>query len=464
MIAENYLVIGMFLSFIALLFTGFPVAWVLAGVGIAFSGVGWFTDNVMGWTMTGLDYNVLGLLVGRIYGIMTNWVLIALPMFIFMGLMLDKSGIAQKMMHSMQKLFGNINGGLAITVALIGIILAASTGIIGASVVLLGVMSLPIMLKQKYDKPLAVGTIAASGCLGILIPPSIMLVIMGDQLSIPILDLFMGAVFPGLILGLLYITYILVYCKINPKSAPLAADHKEVNLKDVLRALYDIIPPAALILLVLGSIFMGVATVTEASGVGALGATVIAILYKRFNLKILKEVVVNTMNTAAYIFAIFVGATIFALILRECGGDQLIESALIGTGLGPHGLIIFVLVMVFFLGFFLDWIEISLIILPLLAPVIAGLDLQINGFGVVDYPNLTWFALLVAVTLQTSFLTPPVGFALFYLKGVCPPGVTLLDIYRGVIPFIILQLIALVLVFLFPEIVTWFPSKVYKPL
>jgi tripartite ATP-independent transporter DctM subunit len=464
MIAENYLVIAMFFTFIALLFTGFPVAWVLAGVGITFAGIAWFTDNVMNWTMTGLDYNVLGLLVGRIFGIMSNWVLIALPMFIFMGLMLDKSGIATRMMHSMQKLFGNIKGGLAITVALIGIILAASTGIIGASVVLLGVMSLPVMLKQKYDKPLALGTIAASGCLGILIPPSIMLVIMGDQLSIPILDLFMGAVFPGLILGLLYITYILVYCKINPKSAPLAADHKEVNLKDVLRALYDIIPPAALILLVLGSIFMGVATVTEASGVGALGATVIAILYKRFNLKILKEVVVNTMNTAAYIFAIFVGATIFALILRECGGDQLIESALMGTGLGPHGLIIFVLVLVFLLGFFLDWIEISLIILPLLAPVIAGLDLQINGFGVVDYPNLTWFALLVAVTLQTSFLTPPVGFALFYLKGVCPPGVTLLDIYRGVIPFIILQLIALVLVFLFPEIVTWFPSKVYKPL
>ncbi len=464
MVAENYLVIAMFFTFIALLFTGFPVAWVLAGVGITFAGIAWFTDNVMNWTMTGLDYNVLGLLVGRIFGIMSNWVLIALPMFIFMGLMLDKSGIATRMMHSMQKLFGNIKGGLAITVALIGIILAASTGIIGASVVLLGVMSLPVMLKQKYDKPLALGTIAASGCLGILIPPSIMLVIMGDQLAIPILDLFMGAVFPGLILGFLYITYILVYCKINPKSAPLAADHKEVNLKDVLRALYDIIPPAALILLVLGSIFMGVATVTEASGVGALGATVIAILYKRFNLKILKEVVVNTMNTAAYIFAIFVGATIFALILRECGGDQLIESALMGTGLGPHGLIIFVLVLVFLLGFFLDWIEISLIILPLLAPVIAGLDLQINGFGVVDYPNLTWFALLVAVTLQTSFLTPPVGFALFYLKGVCPPGVTLLDIYRGVIPFIILQLIALVLVFLFPEIVTWFPSKVYKPL
>ena len=462
--AQNYLVLSMFLTFIALLFTGFPVAWVLAGVGITFGGVAWLTDNVMGWTMTGLDYNTLGLLVGRIFGIMDNWVLIALPMFIFMGLMLDKSGIATRMMHSMQKLFGNIRGGLAITVALIGIILAASTGIIGASVVLLGVMSLPVMLKQKYDKPLALGTIAASGCLGILIPPSIMLVIMGDQLSIPILDLFMGAVFPGLILGFLYIAYILVYCKIYPEKAPLAADHRETNLKDVLQALYDIIPPAGLILLVLGSIFMGVATVTEASGVGALGAMLIALLFKRLNWKVLKDVVLNTMNTSAYIFAIFVGATIFALVLRECGGDELIESALMGLGFGPHGLIIFVLVLVFFLGFFLDWIEISLIILPLLAPVISALNLQINGFGVVDFPNLTWFALLVAVTLQTSFLTPPVGFALFYLKGVCPPGVTLIDIYRGVIPFIILQLVALVLVFLFPELVTWLPSKVFKPL
>ena len=463
MIAENYLVIGMFLTFIALLFTGFPVAWVLAGVGIAFSGIAWITDNVMGWTMTGLDYNTLGLLVSRIYGIMTNWVLIALPMFIFMGLMLDKSGIAQKMMHSMQKLFGNIRGGLAITVALIGIILAASTGIIGASVVLLGVMSIPIMLKQNYYKPLALGTVAASGCLGILIPPSIMLVIMGDQLGVSILDLFMGAVFPGLILGLLYIAYILIYCKINPEHAPLAADHKEVNIKDVIRALYDILPPAALILFVLGSIFMGIATVTEASGVGALGAIIITVLYKRFNWKVLKDVTINAMNTTAYIFAIFVGATVFALVLRECGGDQVIESALLGTGFGPTGLIIFVLFAVFLLGFFLDWIEISLIILPLLGPVIAGLDLQVEGYNIVDNPNLVWFALLVAVTLQTSFLTPPVGFALFYLKGVCPPGVTLIDIYRGVIPFIILQLVALALVFLFPELVTWLPSKVYQP-
>ncbi|MBT5940878.1 MAG: TRAP transporter large permease subunit [Rhodospirillaceae bacterium] len=457
---ENYLVIAMFVSFIALLFTGFPVAWVLAGVGITFAGIAWWTDD-MGWTMTGLDYNTLGLLVGRIFGIMDNWVLIALPMFIFMGLMLEKSGVAERMMHSMQKLFGNVRGGLAVTVALIGIILAASTGIIGASVVLLGLMSVPVMLNQNYDKSLALGTVAASGCLGILIPPSIMLVIMGDQLAVPILDLFMGAVFPGLILGALYIAYIVVYCKINPDKAPLAKDHGEIDLKTVLQALVDILPPAGLILLVLGSIFMGISTVTEASGIGALGATLIAVIFRRFNWKVLKDVVINTMNTAAYIFAIFVGATIFALVLRESGGDELIESALTGLGFGPNGLIIFVLVVVFFLGFFLDWIEISLIILPLLAPVISALNLQINGFGVVEFPNLTWFALLVAVTLQTSFLTPPVGFALFYLKGVCPPEVKLTDIYRGVVPFIILQLIALILVFIFPELVTWLPAVAY---
>jgi len=317
------------------------------------------------------------------------------------------------------------------------------------------------MLNQEYNKSLALGTVAASGCLGILIPPSIMLVIMGDQLAVPILDLFMGAVFPGLILGALYIAYILIYCKIYPEKAPLSRDHGEVDLMSVLRALVDILPPAGLILLVLGSIFMGISTVTEASGIGALGATLIAVIFRRFNMQVLKEVVINTMNTAGYIFAIFVGATIFALVLRECGGDELIEAALTGLGFGPNGLIIFVLVVVFFLGFFLDWIEISLIILPLLAPVISALDLQINGFGVVEYPNLTWFALLVAVTLQTSFLTPPVGFALFYLKGVCPPNVSLVDIYRGVIPFIILQLIALVLVFVFPELVTWLPAVAY---
>jgi tripartite ATP-independent transporter DctM subunit len=457
---ENYLVIAMFVSFIALLFTGFPVAWVLAGVGIGFAGIAYLTDS-MDWTVTGLDYNTLGLLTGRIFSIMDNWVLVALPMFIFMGLMLDKSGVAERMMHSMQKLFGKVKGGLAITVTLIGIILAASTGIIGASVVLLGVMSLPIMLKQNYHKPLALGTVAASGCLGILIPPSIMLVIMGDQLGVSVGDLFMGAVFPGIILGVLYIGYIYVYGLIYPENAPLAEGHTAIELKDVMRVMLDILPPALLILAVLGTIFAGIATVTEASGIGALGATILSALYKRLDFAVFKEVVINTMNTSAYIFAIFVGATIFALVLRECGGDELIETALNALGLGPYGLIAVILLIVFLLGFFLDWIEISLIMLPLLGPVIVGLDLAVDGYGVVDNPNLVWFALLVAVTLQTSFLTPPVGFAIFYLKGVCPAGVKLVDIYKGVVPFIVLQLIGLGLVFAFPQLVTWLPAIAY---
>ncbi len=457
---ENYLVIAMFVSFIALLFTGFPVAWVLAGVGVAFTGIAYITDS-MDLTVTGLDYNTLGLLTGRIFNVMENWVLVALPMFIFMGLMLDKSGVAERMMQSMQKLFGNVRGGLAITVTLIGIILAASTGIIGASVVLLGVMSLPIMLKQNYHKPIALGTIAASGCLGILIPPSIMLVLMGDQLGVSVGDLFMGAVFPGLILGLLYMGYIYIYGKLWPDNAPLSIDHKPIGLRDVFAVMLDILPPAGLILAVLGSIFAGVATVTEASGIGALGATILSAAYRRLNFAVLKEVVINTMNTSAYIFAIFVGATVFALVLRECGGDELIETALTSLGLGDYALIATILLIVFLLGFFLDWIEISLIMLPLLGPVIAGLDLAVDGYGVVDNPNLVWFALLVAVTLQTSFLTPPVGFALFYLKGVCPPGVRLTDIYKGVVPFIVLQLIGLGLVFAFPQLVTWLPAVAY---
>ena len=455
------LVVAMFGTFMLLLFIGYPVAWVLGGVAILFTAIGYFSDIYLD-TITGLDYNVLGLAVGRIYGVMDNWVLVALPMFIFMGLMLDKSGVAERMMHSMQRLFGNVRGGLAITVTLIGVILAASTGIIGASVVLLGLMSLPVMLKQNYSKSIALGTVASAGCLGILIPPSIMLVIMGDQMALSVGDLFMGAVFPGLLLGVLYIGYIFIYGLIKPNNVPLAKDHQPVNEWSLVgRVFLDIIPPALLILAVLGSIFAGIATVTEASGIGAIGATIMALLYRRLDFAVLKEVVINTFNTAGYIFAIFVGATVFALVLRELGGDELIEGVLTGLPFDDMGLILFILLIVFLLGFFLDWIEITLIMLPLLAPVVSGLDLGVDGYGVVDKPELVWFALLVAVTLQTSFLTPPVGFALFYLKGVCPPEVTLWDIYKGVIPFVILQMIGLALVFMFPALVTWLPSVAY---
>jgi tripartite ATP-independent transporter DctM subunit len=458
---NDWLVIAMFVTFAVFLFTGFPVAFVLGGVGVLFAGVGYFADLYLD-TVTGLDFLTLGLVVNRIYKIMDNWVLVALPMFIFMGLMLDRSGIAERMMHAMQELFGEVRGGLAVTVTLIGIILAASTGIIGASVVLLGVLSLPAMVKQGYSKALATGTICGAGCLGILIPPSIMLVIMADQLALSVGDLFMGAVFPGLILGVLYITYILVFSYLRPKAAPLSPERRRVNFYVVRDVLKSVIPPAALILAVLGSIFAGITTPTEASGVGALGATLLALYNKRLNFSVAKEVLHATYNTTAYIFAIFLGATCFSLVLRELGGDELIESVLTGLPFGPLGVLVVVLGIVFLLGFLLDWIEITLIVLPLLAPVIGALEFNVEGYGVIDEPVLIWFVMLVAVALQTSFLTPPVGFALFYLKGVCPPEVRLADIYRGVVPFILLQLIGLSLVVAFPNLVTWLPAVAYR--
>lgn len=392
---------------------------------------------------------------------MENWILVALPMFIFMGIMLDKSGVAEKLMKSMQELFGRVHGGLAITVTAIGIILAASTGIIGASVVLLAVMSLPAMTKQGYNMPLALGTIASAGTLGILIPPSIMLVIMADQLGLSVGDLFMGAVFPGLMLGAFYIIYIVARGIINPSHMPVPADAKPVDLGIFLNVLKDVLPTVILIVVVLGSIFAGIATPTEAAGVGAFGATLLAMYNKKFNFKVLNEVVGGTMNTTAYIFAIFIGATCFALVLRELGGDEMIEEFLTGLPFGPYGIIFFILGVIFLLGFFLDWIEITLIILPLLAPVISALGLDISAPGI-DNPELVWFVMLVAMALQTSFLTPPVGFALFYLKGVCPPNVKITDIYKGVIPFIVLQLAALLVLVFWPNLVLWLPSIAYS--
>jgi len=458
---NDYLVIAMFLTFITLLFTGFPVAWVLAGVGVLFCGVGYLSDIYLG-TITGLDLLTLGLIVNRLYKILDNWILVALPMFIFMGLMLDQSGIALRMMRSMQSLFGGLRGGLAITVTSIGIILAASTGIIGASVVLLGLLSLKPMLEQGYNRSLALGTIASSGTLGILIPPSIMLVIMADQVGVSVGDLFMGAVFPGLILGGLYIGYIILVGLIRPEAAPLPHDAEPLSVKVVIEVIKAVFPTVLLIFAVLGSIFAGIATATEASGVGALGAILLAIFNRRFSIPVLRQVSLSTFNTTAYIFAIFIGATCFSLVLRELGGDDLIERTLTAIPFGAYGIVFAILFIVFLLGFILDWIEITLIILPLMAPVITGLDLGIEGFGEIDNPDLIWFLILVAVTLQTSFLTPPVGFALFYLKGVCPPDIKLVEIYKGVVPFIILQLIGLTLVITYPTLATWLPAVAYN--
>jgi tripartite ATP-independent transporter DctM subunit len=459
--ANDYLVILMFLTFIGLLFTGFPIAFVLGGVAMLFTLVGYLSDIYLG-TITGLDFNVVGMLANRIYKLMDNWVLVAIPMFIFMGMMLDRSGIAESMMKSMQDLFGKVRGGLAITVTLIGVILAASTGIVGASVVLLALLSIPVMLHQGYKKTLALGTVAASGTLGILIPPSIMLVIMADQLALAVGDLFMGAVFPGLILGSLYITYILVYGMLRPQVAPLSKERRPFKLRMIWDVLKTVLPCFGLIIAVLGSIFAGMATPTEASGVGALGATLLAWYNRRLTLAVIKEVVVYTFKTLGFIFGIFIGATCFALVLRLLGGDEFIESALTGLPIGPYGVLIVILVAVFFLGFFLDWIEISLIILPLLGPVISSLGIHIDGYGVVDNPELIWFVVLVAVSLQTSFLTPPVGFSIFFLMGVATEDTTLSDIYRGIVPFVILQLIGLAIVMIWPQLVVWLPAVAYR--
>ncbi|UWP98188.1 TRAP transporter large permease subunit [Aliiroseovarius crassostreae] len=464
---EEKLVIAMFLTFIALLFTGFPVAWTLAGVGVAYCGLAYLFDNdLMAWTglestFTGLDYLTLGAVVNRVYATMSNAVLVALPMFIFMGLMLDESGVAERLMTAMQRLFGTVRGGLAITVTMIGIILAASTGIIGASVVLLGVLSLPSMMEQKYSPSLAAGVVSASGTLGILIPPSIMLVIMADQMALSVGDLFMAAVFPGVIIGGLYLTYIFVIALIKRDVAPVPEGATRPDWDAVKDVLIAVLPTLGLILAVLGSIFAGLTTPTEASGVGALGATLLALGYRKLTLRKLVNVLKATFNTTAYIFAIFLGATVFSYVLRELGGDALIEDMIHGAGLGANGTVFMILFIVFLLGFVLDWIEITLIVLPLMRPIVNALGLDIPGFGAIDEPALVWFVILVAVTLQTSFLTPPVGFALFYLKGVCPPEIRLTDIYKGIIPFVLLQLLGLMLVFLWPALATWLPSVAY---
>ncbi len=446
--ANEILALLMFLSFIGLVFTGFPVAWILGGLSVLFTALAIVLEvdfNIpigMGWDYTSLT-------VDRVWNVMENWVMVALPMFIFMGLLLDRSGIANQLMISFSRLFGGIRGGLAITVTLIGLLLAATTGIIGASVVLLALLGLPVMLNQGYDKSLAAGTVCAVGTLGILIPPSIMLVLMADRMSMSVGDLFLGAVFPGILLGGLYIAYILGYGFIRPEQAP-AAEHDPVDLSAVIDLFKAILPPAFLILAVLGSIFMGLATPTEAAGVGAAGAWLLAALKRRLGGGVMKDVLEETTRTTAFIFAVLLGATAFSLVLRGLGGDELIEDALLGLPFDATGIVICILLATFLLGFFLDWIELTLIILPLVSPVVVDL-----GFDPV------WFTVLFAVCLQTSFLTPPVGFAIFYLKGVAPEGIDVRTIYRGVVPFILLQLAGLVILFNWQGLVTWLPAQAY---
>ena len=445
---NEILAILMFIGFIASVFTGYPVAWLLGGLAVLFTALAIILE-VDFQVPVGVDWAYTSITVDRIWNVMENWVMVALPMFIFMGLLLDRSGIASRLMTSFSRLLGPVRGGLAITVTLIGVLLAATTGIIGASVVLLALLGLPVMLKQGYDSRLAAGTVCAVGTLGILIPPSIMLVLMADRMAMSVGDLFLGAVFPGTLLGGLYIAYLLIIGLLKPDHAP-AARSEPIDLAAVVDLILAIVPAAFLILAVLGSIFLGLATPTEAAGVGAAGAMLLAILNRALNLRVMREVLYETTRTTAFIFAVLLGATAYSLVLRGLGGDELIERALLGLPFGPEGIIICILFATFILGFFLDWIELTLIILPLVSPVVVSL-----GFDPV------WFTILFAVCLQTSFLTPPVGFAIFYLKGVAPEGIDVGTIYRGVIPFILLQLLGLTIIFNWQALVTWLPAQAY---
>jgi tripartite ATP-independent transporter DctM subunit len=446
--AREWLAVAMFFSFILGILTGFPVAWVLGGIAVVFIAIALLLERDFG-IETGVDWTYLSLVGDRIFDLMDNWVLVALPMFVLMGLLLDRSGIAAELLREVSRLFGRVRGGLAVSIALIGVLLAASTGIIGASVVMLALLGLPPMKQAGYAPTFATGTICAVGTLGILIPPSIMLVLMADRLALSVGDLYLGAVIPGLLLAALYVIYILLLPAFKPEIAPASSQPETVDFELVLAVLRKVVPTALLIFAVLGSTFLGIATPTEASGVGAAGALLLAASRGRVSLAVLRDVLRETTLTTGYLFGIFVGATAFALVLRGLGGDELIARGLSGLPFGPDGVVIAILFATFLLGFVLDWIEITFIVLPLVAPVVVAL-----GF------DLIWFTILFAVCLQTSFLTPPVGFALFYVKGVAP-GIDVRTLYVGILPFVALQLLALALIFVWPELATWLPTRAY---
>lgn len=375
--------------------------------------------------------------------IMENSVMMAVPMFIFMGNVLQKTRLAEQLLEAMGELFGRVRGGVAVSTILVGTLLAASTGVVGASVVAMGVISLPVMLKYNYDKQLATGVICASGTLGQIIPPSIILIILGDVMGVPVGDLFKAALLPGAVLVGLFILYVLVYAYFKPESAPAlpesaAPGHSKLPC---LRAIKAIAPPLTLIVAVLGSIFFGIATPTESSAIGGVGAIILSIIYRQFSWKIIWEAGSDTVKVTAMVFAIFVGATAFSMVFSYTGGEEIIEDLMLSLPGEKWGFLIISMLVILVLGFFIDFVEISFIVVPLLYPIaeILGID-------------LTWFAILIAMNLQTSFLTPPFGFSLFYLKGVAPPEVKTMDIYKGVIPFIILQMLVLGSILLFPDL------------
>jgi len=447
----DFLPLFMFMSLAILLFTGYPVAFILGGLALLYGLIGFTLDM-----FTIIEFfNFLP----RIWGqAAENLVLVAVPTFVFMGVMMERSGVANDMLYVCQVLLKRVPGGLAVAVAVMGTILAAMTGIIGASVTMMTALALPTMLKQGYKHELATGVICASGTLGILIPPSIMLIIMADLLSVSVGDVFLAALGPGLILAVLYVGYIIVACSIDKKMAPpLPEDMLNVPRSEMPSLLLrSFFPPVCLIALIKGSILLGWATPSEAGAVGAFGATIIALANGRLKREMVTGVCHSAGLTVSFIFFIIVSATCFAYVFRSLGGDDIIEELILGAGLGSWGLLFLIMGIVFVLGFFLDWVEITLIILPVFAPMVATLEFG-DHVSSENKAMIYWFTILVAINLQTSFLTPPFGYALFYLKGIAPKSVELMSIYRGIIPFVVLQLAALLLVILVPSVALWLP-------
>lgn len=431
----------LFGTILVMLLFGFPVAFTLGGVSLIF---GYFTFGMS-------FFNLMPL---RIWGTMTNYVLMAVPLFVFMGVMFEKSGLAEELLETMAMLFGRLRGGLAISVVIVGALLAASTGIVGATVVTMGLLSLPTMLKRGYTPEIACGTIAAAGTLGQIIPPSVVLVLLGSILNLSIGDMFMAAIIPGFILVALYLIWIVLIAILRPQLAPpmpaeeLAAFRGKGMYKRIFRAF---VLPFSLILAVLGSIFAGIASPTEAAAVGAMGATILTIVQGKFNLATLKAVMTATTTLTCMVFILLIGATAFGLVFRGMHGDRYITDLIMSSNLSPHAFLFLVMLVVFVAGFFIDFIEIIFIIVPVVAPIFVLLGI-----------DLLWVGILLAVNLQTSFLTPPFGFSLFYLKGVAPPEVTTGHLYRGIIPFILIQLIALAIIVIFPETVSWLPKILSK--
>ena len=448
----EYISLYMFLAVCLLLMLGYPVAFTLAGTALAFAAGGILAGN--------FDPDFLAALPGRLFGTISNTTLIAVPLFILMGVILEKSRVAEELLGSMAKLFGGLRGGLGISVVVVGMLLAASTGIVGATVVTMGLLSLPIMLRTGYNPALAAGTICATGTLGQIIPPSIALVLLGDILSnayqraqlnmnifnpktVSVGDLFMGALLPGLALVAMYILYLLIYARLKPESVPAAAT-EQASAVEIMKGL---LPPLTLIFIVLGSILAGAATPTEAAGIGAVGALLLALAKGQMDLDRLRDVVLNTLEVTCMVFMILVGAAVFSLVFRGFGGEELIHQFFQDLPGGVMAATLVVMLVIFLLGFILDFIEITFVVVPIVGPILLAMGV-----------DPVWLGIMIALNLQTSFLTPPFGFALFYLRGVAPESLPTSAIYRGVIPFIIIQLLVMAALWLWPAMATWLPA------